>query len=156
MLLFFFVFNLLIWLQISIIPALAISYQILNQPINNELTMFYLNIGNNQDILYFNITKGDVIYHKKEHICSPLFNQNECNTLLDSLSYVTYQEYYTPSREASSAQDNLAKRTDIISYAQKRFQFQSYLEIGCATDDNFEKLRSQFETSVCVDPQIGK
>ncbi len=99
---------------------------------------------------------GDLIHHHKPDICSTLTSREECNMLLDTISYITYNEWYTPSRQSSLQQDYISKRTHLISYVQRRFGFSSYLEIGCATDDNFAKLRPQFNDAICVDPELGK
>jgi hypothetical protein len=112
----------------------------------------------NSQNLPFNITivNGQSIHRVLEPICRQNAVSKEiCDSIMDEMSYQYYSIYYTPSRPTSTIEDFYANRTDLLRYISQRFHPQSYLEIGCYRDDNFNILKQLHERSVGVDPEIG-
>lgn len=106
----------------------------------------------------FNLTiiNGQSIHQKLQSICQQNSVPKEvCDSLMDQISYQFYSIFYTPSRPTSTIEDFYANRTDLLLYLTQRYRSQSYLEIGCYQDDNFNILKQFHEISVGVDPEIG-
>ena len=73
------------------------------------------------------------------------------NTLLPGVNYA-------PSRITSNEQDFTMSRTLLIQYLATRYQYRSYLEIGCEYNKNFNVFHQNsttFDVVVGVDPILG-
>jgi hypothetical protein len=79
----------------------------------------------------------------------------ECVTLTYYLSYYYYGIIYFPTRPLSCIEDFHQQRKDLITYVTKRFNYQSYLEIGCDQDQTYGQIKDLFHHSLCVDPTKG-
>jgi hypothetical protein len=102
------------------------------------------------------IINGQSIHQKFQSICQQnSVNKENCDSIMDAVSHEYYSVYYTPSRPTSTIEDFYANRTDLLLYITQRFSYQSYLEIGCFEDINYNILKHLHETSVGVDPQMG-
>lgn len=76
---------------------------------------------------------------------------------MDEISYMLYPyaNLYTPSRPTSTVEDFNTTRTDLVKYLQHRYNFRSYLEIGCQYNQTFGLVNDLFDIAVGVDPESG-
>jgi hypothetical protein len=100
------------------------------------------------------MVNGQSVFKTLKKICQKI-TKEECITIMDEISSDYYDSKYTPSRSTSTIEDYYAERTDIILYLANRFEYKSYLEIGCQYDVNFNKVKNNFEIFVGVDPFSG-
>jgi hypothetical protein len=97
---------------------------------------------------------GESVHEIVGSICYE-YNKTLCIYNMDVISKTLYDVLYTPTRPTSTYEDFIGKRTDLIAFIQKRYQYKSYLEIGCNDDTNFDKVKQLFSRVVCVDPEKG-
>jgi hypothetical protein len=108
--------------------------------------------------LSVDLNYGDNINTNMKLFCeSNMIQSDECDLIMDSLSSAIYNQFYTPSRNTSTLDDYVASRSDIIHYLLDRYNYQSYLEIGCASDKVFQTIQNRHNMLhvVGVDPMSG-
>ena len=112
--------------------------------------------GSGGEQVSVNVEYGDSVYEKLYGYCVEASNPDECIAVMNYVSFTIYPpNMYTPSRPNSTIEDFLASRYDVLSYLGGKYSYESYLEIGCAEDITFNKLRETFAVSLCVDPVNG-
>jgi hypothetical protein len=79
----------------------------------------------------------------------------ECVDATYTASFYYYGVLYAPSRARSCIEDFYYQRKSLITYVTQRFQFSSYLEIGCDHNQTFGEIESLFDRAACVDPFKG-
>jgi hypothetical protein len=99
------------------------------------------------------IVNGKSVYFSVVHNCK--FTTEICRRTANQISGDYYLVPYTPSRPSSTIEDFYSERTDLLTYLQKRFQYKSYLEIGCSENVNFNPMKQFFNLSIGVDPYSG-
>jgi len=88
-------------------------------------------------------------------VCA-LKGQDFCFTVQDKMSYSLYGITYTPILPHSTVEDYYSNRSTVITYLRERYNFKSYLEIGCGNNATFERLAPLFsDGAVGVDPYSG-
>ena len=136
---------LIIWLA-----WFPLSYSALAEPQIMELTI-------QQGALEgLRITTGESVASLLAAYCSTA-SLDDCVNDRDIISQRLYNNVlYTPSLPSATLSDFMALRHDVLSLLRSRYAYKSYLEIGCATDENFKLFRDAFPLgSACVDPSSG-
>jgi hypothetical protein len=80
---------------------------------------------------------------------------SNCLLTVDSVFTLLYDIPYSPTKLQATVEDHITTRYVLIDYLQQRYQYTSYLEIGCEHDRNFNRVKSYFDISVGVDPEQG-
>jgi hypothetical protein len=97
---------------------------------------------------------GSSIHQLTKEDCSRL-PKSSCLQLQSGFSGRVYDVFYTPTRQHSNVEDFYGRRWDVITYLSNRFNYSSYLEIGCFQDVNYDRFKGKFSVAVCVDPSSG-
>jgi hypothetical protein len=78
-----------------------------------------------------------------EGVCeSEFLNEDLCELFKGKLAFDLYNnlQYYT-SRSTSTVEDFYSTKIDVMRYLVRRYNYKSYLEIGCCLDENFESMK---------------
>lgn len=107
-----------------------------------------------QKVHEIKVIDGISLWNATYDLCQTL-SVEECIDLTYSISYQYYGNIYFPMHPNSCIEDYYYQRKDLITYVTKRFQYQSYLEIGCDQNQTFGKIQNLFQKAICVDPSKG-
>lgn len=102
----------------------------------------------------FTVVDGISLWDLTADFCQTI-SYEECIDFTYTLSYYYYGNIYFPRHPKSSIEDYYYQRKDLITYATKRFEYKSYLEIGCDQNQTFGKIEHLFNQAICVDPSKG-
>ncbi len=117
------------------------------------IEFFYAN--NKMEV--FKINKNKNIFKLFVPVCAHFaFPKDLCYDYMTGMNEYVHNSGYISTLENSKSEDWKAQRSDVIKYFRERFpHYNSYLEIGCDTDTNFNLTRSWFHHAVGVDPANG-
>lgn len=109
-------------------------------------------------LIYFNLIS--FIYG---NISPWLATLETCQTLsledcIDFTYLVAYQyfgNFYAPTRKNSLLEDYYYNRTSLISFLTNKYQYKTYLEIGCDLNQTFGLINNLYNVAICVDPEKG-
>jgi hypothetical protein len=88
--------------------------------------------------------------------CHLFKSESSCEDIMNDVSsYANKICDYTPRLPDRTIEDSTTSRGDIVMYLADRYNATSYLEIGCANDDVFGKLRESVRNAVGIDPERG-
>ena len=90
-----------------------------------------------------------------KELCDFMKDPETCLYFQDDIIDRIYSIRYAPSSPFSLLEDFLTNRTMFITYLHGRFNYNSYLEIGCGDSVNFLKHVQMFPLALCVDPNGG-
>jgi hypothetical protein len=88
--------------------------------------------------------------------CETLAKPEDCDDVIDDLHVRVHGRCdYAPHGLTRTAEDLDTCRDDIILTLASRYNYGSYLEIGCASDEVFEQVSEVVAVAVGVDPVRG-
>ena len=107
--------------------------------------------------LKLKIHRGQSIYQLIHHVCPDYNHHKLCSHIAYHVSEAYYGVNFAPSRNTSNEQDFTMSRSVLIHYLAQRYQYHSYLEIGCEYNKNFNVFYNgtTFDVVVGVDPLLG-
>jgi hypothetical protein len=107
------------------------------------------------DSYTLNFFDGDMTVAVTADLCATV-SQELCFVVQDTISSTLYNGVtYTPVLPHSQMEDHQMNRTALLMYIRERFNYESYLEIGCADDSNFTPMSRLVRRAVGVDPEQG-
>jgi hypothetical protein len=99
---------------------------------------------------------GVDVYELFQPHCVSVISEDVCEDVIDGLHVQVHNRCsYAPRIPSRTAEDLVTCREDIVLSLIERYNYQSYLEIGCAGDDVFNLVRHKLPVSVGVDPERG-
>lgn len=88
--------------------------------------------------------------------CHLFKDVDACTEVMDGLSGLIYGiTNYTPRLGTRTFEDYTTARWDVILSLIHRYNYTKYLEIGCARDEVFSRVRGTVSLAVGVDPSKG-
>lgn len=123
----------------------------------NKINTYVLqihNYPNEGETLTRNFIHNNSVVELTADICS-VKDEEFCFFMQDKVSYSLYGVTYTPILFHATVEDYYTNRSSLIIYLQNRFNYKSYLEIGCGNNATFERLSPLFDISLGVDPYMG-
>ena len=107
--------------------------------------------------VFLTIFRNQSIYHLIRNVCPEYHVYKLCSHIAYHISEAYWGVNYAPSRTTSNEQDFTMSRSVLIQYLADRYQYRSYLEIGCEYNKNFNLFHNgtTFQVAVGVDPLLG-
>jgi hypothetical protein len=128
-----------------LLPIITLAWDLAGQ----KLPFYYIHKSHRIKVI-----DGISLWEITRDLCESI-SYEECVDLTYSVSVLYYGTAYFPSRSHSCIEDFYYQRKHLITYITQRFQFSSYLEIGCDHNQTFGEIESLFQRSACVDPFKG-
>ena len=108
-----------------------------------------------------NLRFGEIPIKKGQILCDIIglssYPTDDCHLIKAFISETIYgTPYYIKNRKSAVILDQLYTRTMLIEALSKKYQYKSYLEIGCDKNQTFAVMeRLKFTKALCVDPNTG-
>lgn len=88
--------------------------------------------------------------------CHIFKDAEACTNVMDSLNHIVHGiTNYTPRMKTRTIEDATTARWDIIQYLIQHYKYTTYLEIGCAGDEVFNRTKDSVALAIGVDPSKG-
>ena len=99
--------------------------------------------------------KFDVVTYMTPY-CDLMKSREVCINVMDGLfSQMRAPVHYAPHVQSRTAEDFTILRYDVLLELVHRYNYTSYLEIGCFLDEVFSRIRNEVGFAVGVDPTSG-
>lgn len=102
-----------------------------------------------------NLFRGQSINNIIREVCPELDYHEICAHMANHVSVAYYGVEFAPSLPSAAFEDFTSNRSTIIQFLAERYRYNSFLEIGCASNANFNFVRQIFDVAVGVDPAMG-